>query len=440
MQLLTSWPRRAAINESRLGVLAIVVVAMAACGAPSSSGGAHGKAECIQGRGCRAPLRYPIVLAHGFNASPGSDWGFSQAIVDRLSYVAGPGRVFVAQVNPYHSSAEVRGPELAEFVRQVLGETGASKAHIVAHSQGGLDARWVASEAGGHAAAAEPFVASVTTISTPHRGTRISDVALSLVDRSQGPFGVMARTLRALAATRAPTARVATLPITGDSLFEAAELVMSAQLERATQYEVEYAGQMQMRATHETMAEAHIDRFNSAYPDNPQVAYLSWAGISYVHGWLEAHEGQSACSNDNGGRLPDAWFVDLHKVRDHMDAQLYPIAIFVASESGLRGRVALEPSDGVVTVESARHGLFRGCIRADHLGEVGYQRRRPDDVDFDLVRVDPDTGFDAGRFFEEQIGNDLRLVEALADVRLVEALATSADLRQALTKQRGGHR
>jgi hypothetical protein len=34
------------------------------------------------------------------------------------------------------------------------------------------------------------------------------------------------------------------------------------------------------------------------------------------------------------------------------------------------------PNDGIVTVASAKWGLFRGCVRADHAGLVGQPARR----------------------------------------------------------------
>ena len=50
---------------------------------------------------------------------------------------------------------------------------------------------------------------------------------------------------------------------------------------------------------------------------------------------------------------------------DGMDITLRPIAPITAHGTELR------PNDGMVTVESAKWGLFHGCIPADHLDEVG---------------------------------------------------------------------
>ena len=51
----------------------------------------------------------------------------------------------------------------------------------------------------------------------------------------------------------------------------------------------------------------------------------------------------------------------------------------------------LYPNDGMVRVESAKWGTFHGCIPADHLDEVGYEKEGPD----------PRTGFDHLAFYRD---------------------------------------
>ena len=48
-----------------------------------------------------------------------------------------------------------------------------------------------------------------------------------------------------------------------------------------------------------------------------------------------------------------------------------------------------DANDGVATVASAKHGLFRGCIPADHMDEVGQVQDT----------YDPATGWDHLRFY-----------------------------------------
>lgn len=52
--------------------------------------------------------------------------------------------------------------------------------NIIAHSKGGLDCRYALSELGTH-----PFVASLTTINTPHRGCRFADYLLTKIPGNQ---------------------------------------------------------------------------------------------------------------------------------------------------------------------------------------------------------------------------------------------------------------
>jgi len=65
---------------------------------------------------------------------------------------------------------EKRAHQLGCEVDSVLALTGQSKVHMIAHSMGGLDARWMIAKLG-YAAK----VCSLTTIGTPHHGTPVAD-------------------------------------------------------------------------------------------------------------------------------------------------------------------------------------------------------------------------------------------------------------------------
>ena len=60
---------------------------------------------------------------------------------------------------------ETSAAELKEQIEQVLQNTHSEKLHIIAHSKGGLDARYAIARLGMAGA-----VASLTTVNTPHRG------------------------------------------------------------------------------------------------------------------------------------------------------------------------------------------------------------------------------------------------------------------------------
>jgi triacylglycerol lipase len=130
-----------------------------------------------------------LVLAHGI-------FGFSSRFgVDYFNGVqsslesAFPGiRILVTDVAPA-GRIELRGAELGETILAALTSGGKLEAgqdvHIVAHSMGGLDARFCLSPANNDNIQKAASVVSLTTISTPHRGSPIADIltADNLLDR-----------------------------------------------------------------------------------------------------------------------------------------------------------------------------------------------------------------------------------------------------------------
>ncbi|MCX5745477.1 MAG: alpha/beta fold hydrolase [Proteobacteria bacterium] len=115
--------------------------------------------------------RYPIVLVHGFMGSRTSPlWSFYK-LADTLR---ADGHVVIeADLPPFDSSAN-RARILATQIDAAI--AGYGKVNIIAHSQGGLDARYLISSLG-----YGDRVATLTTISSPHQGTAIADKALGLL-------------------------------------------------------------------------------------------------------------------------------------------------------------------------------------------------------------------------------------------------------------------
>ena len=74
------------------------------------------------------------------------------------------------------ASVEDSGRELAARIRAILDETGCEKVNIIAHSKGGLDSRAAIAHAG-----CAPYVATLTTINTPHRGCIYAEYLLNKV-------------------------------------------------------------------------------------------------------------------------------------------------------------------------------------------------------------------------------------------------------------------
>lgn len=81
-----------------------------------------------------------------------------------------------------HQSAlpvNLSGEELAQRIKNICEQTGCEKVNVIAHSKGGLDARYAVSRCG-----ADKYVASVTTISTPNRGCVFVDWLLNKISKS----------------------------------------------------------------------------------------------------------------------------------------------------------------------------------------------------------------------------------------------------------------
>ena len=122
--------------------------------------------------------QHTIILAHGilgFGGLPG--------ILTPVNYFNGVAAhfrrhghvVFAPSVNPI-GSVQDRGKQLAAAILSVP-ESG-EKLHVVAHSMGGLDARYALSCVAGVAALVETPV----TVGTPHRGSPVADAIADPTD------------------------------------------------------------------------------------------------------------------------------------------------------------------------------------------------------------------------------------------------------------------
>jgi triacylglycerol lipase len=125
-----------------------------------------------------------LVLSHGifgFKTALGVEYfnGVRQHLTDRF-----PGlRILVTKVPP-DGTIEVRGAALGEQIRQAMEPGGGldpdDPVHIVAHSMGGLDARFLLSPDNDQNLADR--ITSLTTIGTPHNGSPVADLVVRLED------------------------------------------------------------------------------------------------------------------------------------------------------------------------------------------------------------------------------------------------------------------
>jgi len=138
----------------------------------------------------RAAPRYPVVLAHGL-------LGFDEIKIGRArhDYFRGVSvrleregcivhRCRVART----ASIADRAAELAAFVREIP----AKRVNLVAHSMGGLDARYALARLG-----LAGRVASLTTVGSPHRGTPLADFGSGLARRVWAALGRLGMNLDA---------------------------------------------------------------------------------------------------------------------------------------------------------------------------------------------------------------------------------------------------
>lgn len=129
-----------------------------------------------------------IVLTHGllgFDTLPVLQVDYFNGIKEHLERRF-QARVLVTQVPPV-GGIDVRGEELKRQILEALGQTGAppvldpdEQVHIIAHSMGGLDGRYLLSPANPGNIADQ--VCSLTTIGTPHQGSPLADLCESFAD------------------------------------------------------------------------------------------------------------------------------------------------------------------------------------------------------------------------------------------------------------------
>lgn len=269
---------------------------------------------------------YPIVLAHGFDGSTTNRWSFN-GVAQALRRDGH--KVVEAEVPPYQSP-EVRSEYLAEDIRMTLQQFGVDKVNIIAHSMGGLDAR--------HLVEDPEFgeqIASLSTVGTPHKGAPIADTYLEYIGESRFDAVI-------------------------DALAKAWGLTYN-----------ELADDTDVRAAMRGLSTARRKEFNQSATNPSGVDIQSWAGVSRVSGTRPPEQKLRSLCDDK---------LMIHDgTMDKMSGLLWPMAPF----SG-------DIHDGMVPVENARWGDFRGCIPADHYDQVGQVG------DDGMVKH---TGFDHIRFY-----------------------------------------
>lgn len=119
-------------------------------------------------------LRYPVLLVHGMGLRDDlrfSYWGRIPQTLEEMGC-----KVYLSNQD-CNAEIEVNGRHIAGRIREILAETGAEKVNIIAHSKGGLDSRFAVSMP-----ELAHCVASLTTLASPHHGSKTLDFLLKFPD------------------------------------------------------------------------------------------------------------------------------------------------------------------------------------------------------------------------------------------------------------------
>lgn len=117
--------------------------------------------------------KYPILLVHGVffrDSKKLNYWGRVPGELTRNGAT-----LFYGEHQSALSVEESAG-ELACRIKEIVAKNGYEKLNIIAHSKGGLDCRYAIAKLG-----VAPYIASLTTINTPHRGCGFADYLLDKI-------------------------------------------------------------------------------------------------------------------------------------------------------------------------------------------------------------------------------------------------------------------
>ena len=118
--------------------------------------------------------KYPIIMVHGIGFRDLKYFNYWGRMPKVLS--CNGASVYYGHQKAW-GTIEENAAHMKENIQHVLRETGAKKVNIIAHSKGGLDSRYLITKLG-----MGVRVASLTTVSTPHRGSRLIDFLNRLPD------------------------------------------------------------------------------------------------------------------------------------------------------------------------------------------------------------------------------------------------------------------
>lgn len=116
--------------------------------------------------------KYPIVLVHGMVLK---DFKLYRAFRKIKDVLKENGIIVYVTNQDGVGTISNNAKQLKEEINQIIEKEKVDKVNIIAHSKGGLDARYMISSL-----KMDDKVASLTTLSTPHRGSNMSRIILKM--------------------------------------------------------------------------------------------------------------------------------------------------------------------------------------------------------------------------------------------------------------------
>ena len=120
--------------------------------------------------------KYPIILIHGVFFRDNKIFNYWGRIPRTLKLHGA-----TIHYGNHQSALTVKesARELTARIKLIVERSGCEKVNIIAHSKGGLDCRYAISEFG-----LAPYVASLTTVNSPHRGCLFADQLLGAIPKN----------------------------------------------------------------------------------------------------------------------------------------------------------------------------------------------------------------------------------------------------------------
>ena len=186
--------------------------------------------------------------------------------------------------------------------------------HLIAHSMGGLDSRYLIAHL---QAESDNRIVSLTTISSPHHGSPLADLIVEQVQKER----ILPIPAPTLASSSISPPAPSSSPSSSSDLFPAFKIEHVVRFISDT-FGLDFRGMLDLTTT-------AAKEFNKDTPNRADTVYQSYSGWRPFDYW-------------------SVWYVP---------------SKLIESREGY--------NDGLVSVDSAKWGDWKGCLPLDHLQEVG---------------------------------------------------------------------